>query len=323
MKGRLNYFRRIAKVYLTREKGYLSFWHERPAVGDFDPEKLGGYYMTFADKAAYDGPRDNKGAILFDYFFDIGRQYNPLAIAQYGLGNWNRYLATKDTRYLEEAKKQAEWLVANLEPNGKGLKVWKHKFPWHYKYSLAAGWYSGHAQGTGISLLARLYKETGDERYLRAAKDAFPSLAADIPDGGVVHRDDDGGVWLEEYLTPTPTHILNGYLWALWGVWDYWLLTKDETAHALWEECVATLVVNLPRYDLGFWSRYDLSRQLLPMVASPFYHSLHIVQLRATGRISGNAAFEARAKRWEAYARNPLYRAFALMLKAVFKVLYF
>ncbi|MDP3974685.1 MAG: D-glucuronyl C5-epimerase family protein [Candidatus Jorgensenbacteria bacterium] len=321
--NRWNYFRRIAKVYLTKDKGYLSFWHERPAVGDFNPQELRGYYMTFADKAAYKGPKDEHGVILFDYFFDIGRQYNPLAIAQYGLGHWNLYLKTKDQKHLTEAKQQAEWLVANLEPNEKGLKVWKHKFPWHYKFSLAPGWYSGHAQGTGISLLARLYKETNDARYLDAARDAFPALSVDIENGGVLYRDAEGGVWLEEYLVPEPTRILNGYLWALWGVWDYWLLTKDDKARSLWNDCVATIEKNVYRYDLGFWSRYDLSRQLLPMIASPYYHSLHVVQLRATSRIAGSEHLESRAKRWEKYARNPVYRVLALILKAIFKVFYF
>ncbi|MFH0806283.1 MAG: D-glucuronyl C5-epimerase family protein [Candidatus Brennerbacteria bacterium] len=323
IRGRLNYFRRILKVYLTKDKGYLSFWHERPAAADFDPAKLGPYYMTFADKAAYEGPKDNDGVILFDYFFDIGRQYNPLAIGQYGLGNWNRYLSTRNPRNLAEAKAQAEWLVNNLTQNEKGVKVWKHEFPWHYKYPLAAGWFSSHAQGTGISLLARLYKETNDGRYLKTAKEAFPALATEIKNGGVQYHDAEGGVWLEEYIVPEPTRILNGYLWALWGVWDYWLLTKEESAHELFHACIATIVRNLPKYDLGFWSRYDLSRQLLPMIASPYYHSLHIVQLRVTERISGDTTFGNYARKWEKYARNPLYHALALTLKAAFKVFYF
>ena len=25
-----------------------------------------------------------------------------------------------------------------------------------------------------------------------------------------------------------PTHILNGFIWGLWGIYDYWLLTKDN-----------------------------------------------------------------------------------------------
>lgn len=323
MVGRVNYWRRIFKVYLTREKGYLSFWHERPALTSFDPSRLGPYYMTFADKADYRGPKDGKGVILFDYFFDIGRQYNPLAIAQYGLGHFNRYLEARDPAHLNEAKVQGEWLVRNLEENEQGVPVWKHLFPWHYKETLKAGWYSAHSQGAGISLLVRLSRETKDERYRSAAERAFRVLDLPVADGGVKYVDVQGNPWLEEYLVDPPTHILNGFLWALWGVWDYHLATGDERAAALFRECVATLRKNLARYDLGFWSRYDLSRQALPMVASPFYHRLHVVQLRAIARIAGESFLEERAERWERYGRNVLYRTLAFILKAVFKVFYF
>ena len=50
---------------------------------------------------------------------------------------------------------------------------------------------------------------------------------------------------------------------------------------------VRTLVRNLDRYDLGFWSLYEQSGTRLPMVASPFYHQLHIVQLRIMHRLTG------------------------------------
>lgn len=324
LRDRLNYFKRIFKVYFTREKGYLSFWHERPEVSDgIKPFELGPYYQTFADKAQYKGPKDRNGVILFDYYFDIGRQYNPLAVAQYGLGHYNLYLKTKDKAHLDIAKNQADWLVANLEENGYGIPVWKHKFRWHYKKYLAPGWFSAHSQGTGISLLARMYKETEDKRYKQTAEKAFISLNLPIRDGGVKHVDHKGDVWLEEYLISPPTHILNGYLWALWGVWDYYLLSDSEEARSLFKECVKTLQSNLHRYDIGFWSLYDLSDQALKMIASPFYHRLHIAQLKATYILSGEHAFDAFGKKFDGYLRNPFYRAVAFMYKAVFKLFYF
>lgn len=114
MSDRLNYFRRIFKVYFNKKSSYLTFWHERPAVSEnITPDKLGVYYMTFEDKADYAGPKDKNGVILFDYFFDIGRQYNPLAIAQYGLGHYNLYLKTGDKKHMEIAKTQADRLGSN------------------------------------------------------------------------------------------------------------------------------------------------------------------------------------------------------------------
>jgi len=320
---RLTYWRRILKVYLTQKKGYLSFWHERPAVGDFDPKSIGGYYMTFHDKARYGGPRDENGTILFDYFFDIGRQYNPLAIAQYGLGNFNLYLETGDQKYLEETRIQAEWLVENLEENEKGIPVWKHKFRWHYKTYLESGWYSAHSQGTGISLLARMYRETKDERYKETAIKAFRSLDILIKEGGTKFTDEEGLVWLEEYVIHPPTHILNGFLWALWGVWDFYLLSGDESSKKLFNACVKTLETKLERYDVGFWSRYDLSRQALPMIASPFYHKLHIVQLKVMHGITGKEIFERYAEKFERYERNWIKRKSAFFMKALFKIFYF
>ena len=331
MKDRINYWRRIFKVYFSKTPSYLIFWHEKSAVSEgIIPDKLGVYYMTFSDKADYAGPKDENGVILFDYFFDIGRQYNPLAVAQYGLGHYNKYLEfriknleTEALRHLGIAKIQADWLVKNLENNDFGIPVWKHKFRWHYKKYLESGWYSAHSQGTGISLLARIYQETKDKKYFEAAQKAFLSLNLNIKDGGVKFVDEHNNVWLEEYLVEPATHILNGFLWALWGVWDYYLLTGDKDALVLWNACVETLKENLSKYDAGFWSLYDLSQQAMKMIASHFYHSLHIVQLKVTYILTNEEIFETYCKKFENYQKNKIYKFIAFIYKAIFKLLYF
>jgi len=324
MLKKLNYWRRIFKVYFSHQTSYLSFWHEEPAVSQgINPLELGPYYMTFRDKANYRGPQDHRGVILFDYFYDIGRQYNPLAIAQYGLANYNLYLENKNPENLKIAKIQADWLNDNLEINNFGLFVWKHNFRWHYKKYLEPGWYSAHSQGAGISLLLRIYIETKDEKYLRAAKNAFVPLKTEIKNGGVKFIDENLDVWLEEYLIEPATHILNGFLWALWGVWDYYIFTKDEQALKLFNVCIATLKKNLPRYDFYFWSLYDLSKQWLPMLASHFYHQLHIIQLKVMFILTNEPFFDFYAKKFEAYEKSWLKRKLALLYKALFKIFYF
>ncbi len=324
MKDRFNYWKRIFKVYFGKKTSYLTFWHEKPKVGEnITPDKFGSYYMTFYDKANYAGPKDENGIILFDYYFDIGRQYNPLAVAQHGLGHYNLYLKTKNQKHLDNAVIQANWLVDNLENNQFDLPVWKHKFRWHYKKYLAPGWFSAHSQGTGISLLARIYQETKDKKYLEASKKAFLSMDTLIDNGGVKFIDENNNVWLEEYLIEPPTHILNGFLWALWGVWDYYLLTKDKKALRLWNDCIETLKKNLPKYDIGFWSLYDQSKQMLKMIASHFYHSLHVVQLKATFILSNEPVFDIYYKKWDRYQKNSLYRFISLIYKAIFKIFYF
>src|SRR5262249_18285331 len=140
-------------------------------------------------------------------------------------------------------------------------------------------WYSGLAQAQGISLLLRSYRQTGHALYLKTAQDAFSSFTKPSEEGGVTFTDNSGNLWIEEYLVSPPTHILNGYIWAAWGVYDYFLATGSPEAKALFEGAVKTLSANLHRYDLGFWSLYELSGTTLPMIASPFYHRLHITQL--------------------------------------------
>lgn len=322
--SKLHYWLRIFKVYLTKTPSYLNFWHEEPAINsDFKKDRLAEYYMTFEDKAKYAGPKDKKGVILFDYYGNIGRQYNPVAIAQYGLGHYNLYLKRGNKKNLEIAREQADWLVENLEVNQKGLMVWQHHFDWTYKKLLKAPWYSALAQGAGISLLLRIHLATKEEKYLKTAKEAFEAMTVEMTDGGVKFFDENKNIWLEEYIIFPPTHILNGFIWALWGVWDYYLVTRKRAARDLFDACVETLKKNINKYDTGFWSLYDLSKQFLKMLASPFYHKLHIVQLEVMSELTSEAIFNFYARKWREYQNNKFYQYLALVYKAIFKLIYF
>ena len=112
-------------------------------------------------------------------------------------------------------------------------------------------------------------------------------------------------------------------IWALWGVHDYFLATNDPSAPELFSRGVRTLLHNLDRYDLGFWSLYEQSGTRLPMVASPFYHQLHIVQLRVMHRLTGEEKFAEVADRWLNYTRSHINRARALCYKIAFKLCYY
>lgn len=188
---------------------------------------------------------------------------------------------------------------------------------------LRAPWYSALAQGQGISVLVRAHKECGDARYLEAARAAFAAFEHPIVDGGVAFTDAAGDLWFEEYIVSPPTHILNGFMWALWGVYDYDLATKNISAHQLFARGTRTLLHNLERYDLGFWSLYEQSGTPLPMVASAFYHRLHIVQLRIMYRLTREEAFLRIADRWESYTSSRAKSLRALVYKTAFKLCYY
>jgi len=344
------YYRRIFSAYVLGGKSHLTFWHETPAENpNAIATELGEYYMLFAEKADYRGAYDAEGIPLLDYHGHVGPQYNPIAIAQYGLGNYNLWKRSAESERpmgapslprsvrqgwgsSDDRKKRffliADWLCSHLEPNPNGLAVWNHHFDWEYRDTLKAPWYSALAQGQGISVLVRAHKEgahkeSGDAHYLDAARRAFASFEHPIDAGGVAFTDASGDLWFEEYIVSPPTHILNGFIWALWGVYDYFLATRDNTAQDLFSRGVRTLLHNLAPYDLGFWSLYEQSGTRLPMVASAFYHRLHIVQLRVMHRLTEGAEFARVADRWEDYARSRANRARALWYKSAFKLWYY
>ncbi|HTS06153.1 MAG TPA: D-glucuronyl C5-epimerase family protein [Candidatus Eisenbacteria bacterium] len=320
----LRYYRRIFSAYVLGGDSHLTFWHESPTENhDASPNELGQYYMLFGEKADYQGTYDANGIPLLDYHGHIGLQYNPIAVAQYGLGNYNLWRRTNDPSRKEKFFRVAGWLCSNMEQNPQGLAVWNHHFNWEYRDTLRAPWYSALAQGQGISVLVRAYKESDNPKYLDAARRAFLSFQTSVVEGGVAFTDESGDLWFEEYIVSPPTHILNGFIWALWGVYDFALATREQSAVELFNRGVKTLLHNLGRYDLGFWSTYEQSGTKLPMVASTFYHGLHIVQLRIMCRLTNEQEFARVADRWETYTRSRANRTRAVLSKAAFKLCYY
>jgi heparosan-N-sulfate-glucuronate 5-epimerase len=322
--SRLQYYRRIFSAYLVPGKSHLTFWHETPQANPgARAHQLGEYYMLFAEKADYSARHDPAGIPMLDYHGEIGLQHNPIAIAQWGLGNYNLFCKTRNEERKRKFLSAADWLCAQLELNSHGSWVWNHHFDWEYRTPLKAPWCSALAQGQGISLLVRAYRETGTAPYLEAAEHAFASFLKSTEEGGVTFTDARGDPWFEEYVVSPPTHILNGFIWATWGVHDYFLATGSGAARDLFARAVRTLSTNLDRYDLGFWSLYEESGTLLPMIASPFYHRLHVVQLRVMYRLTGDEIFGRFADKWEAYARSRTKRTCALWYKSAFKLCYY
>lgn len=324
--GRLHYYRRILSAYFGSGVSQLTFWHDKPEINphvDVAVGTIGEYYMPFCSKADYAGLFDNKGIPLLNYRGTLGPQYNPIAIAQYGLGNFNLWLRTRELARREKYLSAADWLVNSLEPHKLGSSVWMHKFDWEYRDTLRAPWHSALAQGQGISLLLRALVDTGNTKYEQAAERAIKSFSIDVREGGVAYTDSNNDLWFEEYIVFPPTHILNGFIWASWGVYDYYLVTKDTHVLQLFQAAIHTLERNLRCFDTGYWSLYELSGNRLPMLASSFYHQLHIVQLKVLHKMTGIADFENVAARWESYSHRTLNRKRAYLEKVLFKVCYY
>jgi hypothetical protein len=325
MKSKLLYLNRIFSAYLLSTNSNLSFWHTvlKPnSVEDYSA--IGKYYMNFEDKTRYNGSFDADGIPVLDYKGSLGLQYNPNAVAQYALGFYDLYVNSKELKYKEIFLKQADWFVKNIRIIENDIGLWEYNFDFEYHTGLKAPWRSALAQGQGISVMARAYALTKNRIYLETATKAFGAFEKEISEpGGVTYTDDKGYIWFEELIFTPPTHVLNGFIWALWGVYDYYLLTNNQNALRLFNEAVRTLEDNIHRYDIGFWTVYHLLPTKLKMVVSPYYQRLHIVQMEAMYRLTGKPIFKEYGNKWQKYFSNRLYRSIALCWKCLFKLLYY
>ncbi len=274
------------------------------------------YYVSFKNWVPFVesegfGPLDDEGIPLVDYeghagISGIGLVHFSVTVSQYALGLFEKWLETGLDKHREKFLAQVRWLESNAEPVGDVAVVWPARFDFPV-YGLKSPWISSMAQSQVASVLLRasqLEKRDGLREMARKALASF-SLPVGEP-GGVKWIDDDGDVWFEEYVTSPPPHVLNGFIFSLFGLLDFHRVTSDETAGRLFEQGVATLEKKLHMYDVDYWSRYDLLRDC---VASRYYHgNVHIPLLRVLHLISGKSIFMHFADRWEQYLESTLCR---------------
>ncbi|MBF0557323.1 MAG: hypothetical protein HQL08_00930 [Nitrospirae bacterium] len=330
MRAKYAYLKRIISSYfLHYNSSNLKFWHTTLRVNVISEEhrkSLHAYPQNYEDKVGLITTLDEQGVIMLDYKGDLGLQYNPNAIAQLALGYYDKVLSGEDCK--ADFLTQAAFFLDHGRLVEDDVLLWEYTFPFEMRNYLTSPWRSALAQGQGISVCLRAYQFSNDDRYLHAAHKAFNSfkyLAHRHP-GGVLN-DFRGYVWLEEYIVEPPNHVLNGLVWALWGIRDYALFFNDPYARELWDSCVRTLIDNLRYYDLGFWTSYDLVKfngsGQPTMPSSIYYQKLHVVQMQAMYALTGEDVFRRFAERWNGQLHNPIYRVLSQAWKIYFKLKWF
>jgi heparosan-N-sulfate-glucuronate 5-epimerase len=235
-----------------------------------------------------------------------------VTIAQIGLGAWQA--SANDEQWLHAVRLAADWLGRELE-SGNGIQ---YQFPLRHTYRLEAPWLSAMAQGEAASLLVRAAATFEEPALLRLAHEAVRPLLD--PTGQLVAQTEHGAV-LQEYPTTPPAHVLNGWIFALWGLYDVACSPeRGGEAGAAFQGGVATLGARIEQYDIANrWSRYDLFPHPFPNVASPFYHRLHIEQLAALVRLAPNDSIARVEARWRKGMSSLPAQAAAVAAKIAFR----
>ena len=283
-----------------------STFHVNQDLGKcFSTSSIRGYYNNMTEKVSMQ-PRLLQTEQLPVLITHDGKRVSfPVSIFQYGLGAYDLYLMTKEEKYLTKFMQCVEWAMEKQTLEG----AWDNSsfvYPHHP--------YGAMAQGEGASLLIRGYCLTKQEKYLGCAKNALDFMLRSIDKGGTTCYEGDDIVLLE-YTNRKA--VLNGWIFALFGLFDYVILTKGDSVYkSSLDKSVISLEKNLSRFSKNYWSMYDLEGR----IASPFYHRLHIAQMRALYQLTGHDIFNEYAMKWEKDSRNKLKKTAAFVYKAYQKI---
>lgn len=283
-----------------------SSYHVNQGIGRiYSKSELKGYYNDLTEKVTRFGYDDDR---IPQTVVDTGETiYFSIAIFQYGLAGYDLYLLSdkKDEAMFRKSVACAKWALDNQQVDGAWVT---------FAYETPDYPYSAMAQGEAISLLLRVYQETKEEKYLEAAKKAKDFMLLSFEEGGPT-KYDGGDVYL--YECPKDPLILNGWIFSLWGLVDYCKIVDDTKAKDVLDRTLATLEKRLPDFNLSYWSMYEDGKR----ISSPFYHKLHVAQLRVMYDLTGKDVYKTYADKWHTYEQNWLYRKLAFVKKACQKVL--
>ncbi len=129
---------------------------------------------------------------------------------------------------------------------------------WEYLFHFDGGappWTSGLSQGTALQVLARAGQRFKEPAFTEAAKQALGIFQQPPPNG--VRVATKAGAWFAQYTYAPSDRILNGFIQADVGLYDYTSITKDPLGLQLFEAGDAEARTQVARYDTGAWSLYD------------------------------------------------------------------
>lgn len=225
--------------------------------------------------------------------------HHPIVNAQYAMTAIREYDRTGDEKWLSRAVRNAEELIATrVEREG----AWWYQYDWDWTYlerTLVAPWWSGMAQGEALFVFSRLAMMQPDNPAWREAADrtwdSFPQRGwrNTEPWSTVVL---DGNLWFEEYAgSVPPLRVMNGHVFAIFGLYEYWLLTGNATVAQYIDGGATTILDVMPLIraegDVTYYcAQPDYCR--VPAWQNATYHPIHIQQLQALGRITGDDRFD-------------------------------
>lgn len=259
--------------------------------------ELNSYYLQSDPPIRYSAPNlawDENGVpmrVINGEVFD-----HPVLQAQYLLKQLNA-LRRNPTSALESVARAIVNRWRQTAVYSRGAMFLPYLFAWNAGKQQPP-WFSAMAQGQALSAVSRLFEILPDPEFQRVADDLYASFKL-LPDADdsevpwVVDIDREGYLWLEEYPAPGQGKcVINGHLFATWGVYDYWRVFGKQEAFDLAVAALETTKRYVPHSrNPGWSSHYDLNHFFLIRN----YHQTHISQMESTYNLTGDPYFLAMA----------------------------
>lgn len=213
--------------------------------------------------------------------YSWGDYRNPVSTAQVAFAFYEDLLRTNDPEYEKGFLNNVDWLVENHDTN----------FYYHYNFDfihggrkLNQGWVSAMAQGMALGAVSIAYHYTGDSIYLNTADGIFNTLFSNNENFWCVLVDENQYYWLEEYPNEDTCHVLNGKIAGLFGLWEYFVITRNPFALKLFQAGIRTITDHL-----SYWNIPDQNYSYYCLHHSSYlaYHLLHLYQLDFLGNVFG------------------------------------
>ena len=180
-----------------------------------------------------------------------------------------------------------------------GALAWEYHFPYR---GGRAPWVSGMAQGTALQALARAAVKLGrQEEVWPVTSRALALFDVPAPEGVRVPAGD--GVHYALYSFEPRLRVINGFIQALVGLFDYAGLAGDPNAFRLYTDGERRARQELASYDTGAWSLY--SRGSVKRESDLGYHDLVRGFLRSLCTRTQDPAYCDTAERFLTYRREP------------------
>ena len=246
---------------------------------------------------------DQNGIPLAHYLMkadgkEVGFQRNPVITVAQANEFYDQYKKNNNESSKIYFFNNVDSLIDNAVKK-ENYSLLQYNFPIPY-YNLKPVWFSAMANGQALQVLIKAHEITQDLRYLIAAKSLLNAFFIEVKHGGITYKDSPNDWWYEEYASSSKyakaSRVLNGMLFTVLAIYDYYKYTNDADAKFLFDKGVNSTKKELSKYNKNGYSFYDLLGN-----PSGKYHQTHVILTKKLYDLTGEPIFNEYSELWKNY----------------------